>query len=70
MLILGQPPIIHWDKMKLNLKERYLPLDYDDSLRTTDTIEIRAMTVALSKKMCNHGFDSACSRIEQPDITN
>jgi hypothetical protein len=29
---LKQPPITDWDEMKMKLQEKYLPLDYEDSL--------------------------------------
>jgi hypothetical protein len=29
---LKQPPIIAWDNMKMKLQEKYLLLDYEDSL--------------------------------------
>lgn len=32
MYRLKQPPITDWDEMKMKLQEKYLPLDYEDSL--------------------------------------
>jgi hypothetical protein len=29
---LRQPPIVEWDEMKLKLQEKYLPIDYEDSV--------------------------------------
>ena len=29
---LGQPLIVHWVEMKLKLQEKYLPLDFEESM--------------------------------------
>lgn len=32
LLHLGQPPISHWEEMKMKLREKYLSIDYEDAL--------------------------------------